>query len=597
MFMADTWNLDNIYTSYESDKFKTDFELYNKKMLELNTWSEEYLNNDNATSGNALALTEEYINRKNELLKLNTLSLYIALALSADTTNEKLLKLNDRLEEISSKSSVHEVLFKKFIENLNINALCEKSKLINEHKFILEEIKSEAKYSLSKDKEEMAAVMKTTGSVMWQKLWEQLTSTLQVEMEENGEIKAFPLSTIRNFAYSEDAELRKKAYLAELKAYEKIDKATAFSLNGIKGEVINISKMRGYKSVLEMTALQSRLDIEIINTMFKAMEEYLPIFRGYFKKKAELLSHKSGLPFYDLFAPVGSSELKFSYEEAKQFIIDNFSDFSEELGNFAKHAFENNWIDVYPRQSKVGGAFCEAIHSIKESRILTNFTGSFNDVVTIAHELGHAYHDSQLYDESEMNAFYPMPIAETASTLCETIVTNAALKRVNDKEALTILESDISSAAQVIVDIFSRFIFEDTLFKEREKGSLSVQELNDIMLMAQDKTYGDGLDHNYRHKYMWACKPHYYDADFNYYNFPYAFGLLFSKGLYALFIQEGKEFIPKYNKLLSISSKNSLYDVALSIGIDLKGEAFWKKALDLLEKDIEKFYRICNNIK
>lgn len=592
MFMTESWNLDNIYTSSDSEMFKKDFESFSGLMKELNAWAEESFNNNN----DELNKIEEYLMKKNELMKLNSLSLYVSLALSADTTNEKLLKLNDRLEEISSLASIHEVLFKKFIEKTDLDFLCEKSEIINEHKYILNEIKKSAKYSLSKDKEEMIAVMKTTGSVMWQKLWEQLTSTLQVEMEENDGKRNLPLSEIRNLAYSENAELRKKAYLAEIKAYEKIDKGASFALNGIKGEVISLSKMRGYKSVLEMTAIESRLDIEIIKTMFKVMKDYLPVFRGYLKKKAELLGHKNGLPFYDLFAPIGDAELKFSYEEAKSFIVENFSDFSEKLGSFAKNAFENSWIDVYPRQSKVGGAFCEAIHSIGESRILTNFTGSFNDVVTIAHELGHAYHDSQLYDESEMNAFYPMPIAETASTLCETIVTNAGLKKASEKEALTIIESDISSATQIVIDIFSRFIFEDTLIREREKGSLSVKELNEIMLMAQDKTYGDGLDSEYKHKYMWVCKPHYYDADFNYYNFPYAFGLLFSKGLYAIYKEKGEKFIPEYDRLLSISSKNDLYDVAKSVDIDLKGEEFWKKALDLLTKDIEKFYELCDNI-
>lgn len=587
--MSEKWNLDNIYKSIDSLEFKADIENYEKSVEGLNIWAENSLKDFK----NQLENIEYYIENKNNILALNKLSLYVNLSLSVDTTNGRLLKIMDRLEEIGSKSSIHEVLFKKYLENVNIDELCTKSELIKEHFFILNEIKSSAKYSLSKDKEEMAAAMKATGSVMWQKLWEQLTSTLEVDIELENEKKQLPLAIVRNYSYSKSAKIRKIAYCAELNSYDKIVKSVSFSLNGIKGEVITLSKMRGYKSVLEMTAIESRLDIEIINTMFSVMKEYLPDFRRYFKKKAEILGHKNGLPFYDLFAPIGNAELKFTYDDAKKFIVDNFSDFSYKLGEFAKNAFENHWVDVYPENGKVGGAFCEAIHSIKESRILTNFTGSFNDVVTIAHELGHAYHDSCLYEESEMNVFYPMPIAETASTLCETIVTNAALKTVGKEEAMVILESDISSAAQVVVDIFSRFIFEDRVITERENGSLSVDELKNIMIEAQKETYGDGLDSQYLHPYMWVCKPHYYDADFNYYNFPYAYGLLFSKGLYAMYMKEGDSFIPKYDKLLSISSKNDLADIAKSIGIDLYKRDFWNDALKLIVDDIEKFYKLC----
>jgi oligoendopeptidase F len=194
--------------------------------------------------------------------------------------------------------------------------------------------------------------------------------------------------------------------------------------------------------------------------------------------------------------------------------------------------------------------------------------------------------------EAYLNSDYPMPIAETASIFCETIVKEAALKAANEKEAFAILENDISDSAQVIVDILSRFIFESEVFRRRESGSLSVNELNEIMLNAQKEAYGNGLDHNYLHPYMWLCKPHYYYADYNYYNFPYAFGLLFAKGLYAEYLKRGKEFVKDYEKLLSVTGKLSIAEAAKVMNIDVKSKDFWRSSLNLIRKDIEKFINL-----
>lgn len=150
--------------------------------------------------------------------------------------------------------------------------------------------------------------------------------------------------------------------------------------------------------------------------MQEACLEYMPLFRKYLKRKAKLLGHKNGLPFYDLFAPIGSSNTKFTIPEANEYILKNFKTFSEELYLMAKKAFTDGWIDYTPRQGKVGGAFCANIHSIKESRILANFTGVFGDIITLSHELGHAFHGESIFNESILNSNYTMPVAETAST-------------------------------------------------------------------------------------------------------------------------------------------------------------------------------------
>lgn len=580
------WSLKEIYESIDSQKFKDDFDKYKEEINKINKWADKNLNGDE----NITKKLEEYIILKNRIGYYSMLDIYLNLSQSVDTSNEKYSKLIDILNEYESEIIKSEIKFIRFLKYINnLDEIINNSNILKQHSYFLKSMKEKSKYMLSSEEEYIITKMKNTGSAMWKKMWEQLTSNLMVSININNKEEVLPLSVIRNYAYSDDECIRKKAYDSELKSYEKIDTACSYALNNIKGEVITVSKLKGYSSVLEMTLIDSRLDKKIIDIMFNEIDKNIDILQKYFIKKAEILGHKNGLPFYDLFAPVCKNNLKFTYEQAQKFIIENFYNFSSKLGKFAENAFKNNWIDVSPKAGKMGGAFCESVHPIKQSRILTNFSGSFNDVVTIAHELGHAYHDSCLYDETEINSFYPMPIAETASTFCETIVINAALKNATNENYLTIIENDISGIAQVIVDIYSRYLFEDEVFKHREKGSLSVNELNEIMINSQKKTYGKGLDENYYHKYMWVCKPHYYDADFNYYNFPYAFGMLFSKGLYSLYTENKEKFIPLYDKMLSSTGKNNIADTAKIAGIDLYSREFWKSSFKIISKEIENF--------
>lgn len=346
-----------------------------------------------------------------------------------------------------------------------------------------------------------------------------------------------------------------------------------------------------------MTLEESRMDEDILNAMLTAIKESLPTFRKYLKRKAEILGHKNGLPFYDLYAPVIEKEMKFTFEEGKAFVEKNFRKFSDNLADFVLKAFENNWLDVYPKEGKVGGAFCASIKDIKESRILLNYGNSFSDVVTMAHELGHGFHGECLNNETMLNSEYPMTLAETASNFCEILIKKSAVKEASKEEAFAILEAEISDCNQVIVDIYSRFLFESEVFEKRKESSLSVEEINNAMLNAQKEAYGDGLDNNYLHKYMWTWKPHYYYATANFYNFPYAFGNLFAKGLYAEYLKRGDSFCKEYEELLAVTGKNMVADVTKIMNIDVHDVNFWRNSLKLIEEDIEKFIELSYEIK
>ncbi|WP_069649824.1 M3 family oligoendopeptidase [Caloranaerobacter ferrireducens] len=588
------WSLDELYTSFESENFINDMEKLNSIIKEINNWAELNLN----TKDNAIQKIEEYINIQIELNTLfEKLMSFAELTSSVDAKNEKALMVIDKLQTKITELTKPSVKFQRWLSSIdNLDEIISSSKTLKEHEFYLKEIYNKAKYLLSDEEEILIAKMSNTGSNAWTKLQNILTSTLLVDINVDGEEKQLPLPIVRNMAYDKDPKIRKTAYEAELKAYKKIEESSAACLNGIKGEVLTICEMRGYSSPLDMTLIDSRMDKETLEAMLSAMKESLPAFRKYYKRKAELLGYNNGLPFYELFAPMGEIDMNFTYDEAKDYIVKNFKSFSEKLAVFADTAFKNRWIDAEPREGKRGGAFCSNLHPIKQSRILSNFTGSFSDVITLAHELGHGYHGDCLKDESILNSDYPMPLAETASIFCETIVKNAALKEATKEEAFWILEQSISDAGQVIVDIYSRFLFESNLFEKRKDHALSVRELKELMLNAQKEAYGDGLDRSFLHPYMWVCKPHYYEAAYNFYNFPYAFGLLFATGLYAEYLKKGEAFVEEYDNLLAATGKNNAVDVAKLMGIDIRSVDFWRSSLKLIEKDIEKFIKLSKSL-
>ncbi len=584
------WNLDALYTSFDSNEFKED----KKRLLQMIDELECFVKKSVKENLEPVEFISKYLNVREMSASLHfKLAAFSELSLSVETSNTTALKNKEQLEALTSKFKGSDVIFQQWLAKVeDLDSLAKNSKKIEEHLFFLKELQESAKHLLSEKEEVLISKMRETGSNAWSTLWNSTTSQHLVEIEIDGKKERLPLAKVRNMYYDSKPEIRKSAYESEIASYKSIEKVVAACLNGVKGEVLTISSLKKYDSVLEKTLKDARMDKEILDAMINAMKNHLDSFRKFYKRKATMLGHKNSLPFYDIFAPLGSVEMRFTFEEAMDFIVENFGTFSKKLSDFAKNAFEKNWVDSDPKEGKVVGAFCENLHPIGESRVLTNFVGSFSDVSTVAHELGHAYHGFCLKDESFLNSDYPMPLAETASIFCETIIGNAALKKATKEEKIVILENEISSAGQVIVDILSRFIFESALFEERKNGSVSVDKLKELMTNAQKEAYGDGLDENFLHPYMWLNKPHYYFADYNFYNFPYAFGLLFAKGLYARYLEEGEEFVKKYDDMLALTGKETIKNVVKTMGIDVASVDFWNSSLNIIEKDIEEFLEL-----
>jgi oligoendopeptidase F len=350
---------------------------------------------------------------------------------------------------------------------------------------------------------------------------------------------------------------------------------------------LTIGKRRGWDDPLDESLFWNAIDRDILDTMIAEARLAIPDFRRYLRLKAKALG-VSQLAWYDLFAPVDRAGRVWSWSEATQFIETHFSTFSERMAGLASRAFSDHLIDAEPREGKIGGAYCMWLVG-DQSRILANFSPSYDGVSMLAHELGHAYHNLNQAGLSPLQRRNPMTLAETASAFCETLIKEAALEAASAYEQTSILEQSLQGACQIVVDILSRFAFENALFAARRARELSVSELNEMMLEAQEQTYGDGIARAERHPFMWAVKGHYCSPESSFYNYPYLFGLLFGLGLFAEFREQPETFPGRYDWLLRSTGLTSAATLASDLGIDLLSSAFWRSSLDVLREDIDSF--------
>ena len=583
--MNKEWSLDVLYHGYEDTRYKEDKASLKNLVEEMDSFSEMLASSK--TEEENLIKAVDYLEQY-QLLG-SRLNYYVALRQAVNTSDSATVNEMNAIEKQLSLSSKPMAVIHKYIAKIDdLQKYLDKYPKLKEYEFLLTEMKKEAKYLLNDDVEEVIAKLNISAGSAWGSMQSFLTSTLEVEYRDN----IITLPEVRNKAHSEDALVRKDAFAAELAAYEKIKDAVSFSLNNIKTQVNTICELRGYESALDMTLMQAKMKRETLEAMLNAIRESLPHFHKYMKHKAKIMGHEKGLPWYDMFAPIGESNTKFTTEEAKNYLVKHFRGFADDLADMVEEAFDQEWIDFYPRKGKVGGAFCENLPFVKQSRILTNFTGALNDVVTLAHELGHAYHGLNIQEHLPLNVDYSMPVAETASTFNEALIMEAAIKDASGREKIALIESQLQDVTQIICDIYSRYLFETEVFEKCKAGFLFADELKEMMLSAQKAAYGDGLDHDYLHPYMWVLKGHYYSEHLSFYNFPYAFGGLFARGLYEKYKNEGEAFVPKYRALLKATTIMSVEDAAKQAEINLEDPQFWRSSLKTIEALIDEFVKL-----
>ena len=587
--MRDTWSLDVLYTGFDDKRWSEDLKKLDDCVEKFQAFAARLSDeNEKETIKEGLKLLEELEGLSAQMM------IFCELRGAADTRDKDSMSYEGVLSQKRNRTRAAETKFAEYVATRkNLEQDIKEDAFLTSYAYLLRNMAEDNRHLLSGDVEEALAKMDISGGAAWSSLQGYLTSSVEADLDG----KKLTLSEVRNLAYSPSKEERKAAYEAELACYDKIKDSVAYALNSIKMQDISECELRGFASPLAKTLYYARMKEETLNALLEAMTEYMPQFWRYLRLKAEKLGYADGLPWYELFAPLGKSTKCYTTEEARDYLITVFSSFSPDMAEMMKRAFAEDWIDFYPRNGKVGGAFCEALNSKKEFRVLTNFSGSFSDLVTLAHELGHGYHDFMVHDNEPLNMEYSMPVAETASTFNENVITGYAIDHTGDEEEkLALIESQLSDTAQIMCDIYSRFLFESEVVERRRDSFLFADELNEIMLDAQKKAYGNGLDENCLHPYMWVCKSHYYSADLGFYNYPYAFGGLFARGLYAKYKKEGSAFVENYKKMLKNTPVMSVEDVAKICGIDLTDKEFWMMSLHSYDAEIDEFERLIKNV-
>jgi pepF/M3 family oligoendopeptidase len=580
------WDLTSVYPSFDSGEYKRDCGLLKERIADFEKLLAKLPDEDALDAETLLNLIKAWEAAGDYAENLGA---YADAVYTANTLNERARFEIGRIDTLKLPLGKAAVILRGFLagKKERVTHLARTNPALKPYEFFLSEAITKAGFQMDSDLEDLAGDLCRSGGDAWARLHEALASNASAVWDA-GERKT--ATELRSLAHNGDRETRRRAYLAELEAWKAVEIPMAAALNGVKGHVLTVEKRRGWKSPLQKSAFQSRISEKTLYALIAVIEETLPVFRRYLKLKAKLLGIEK-CAFFDLFAPVSSGGAKeWTWDEARDFVADCFDGFDPRMAAFARKVYDKNWVDAGMRSGKIGGAYCTGFPLAKETRILCNFDGTFDSALTLAHETGHAWHHEIIKDMPRALSQYPMTLAETASLFAENLVFEQAVKTAHAGERPGLIEGSVRDSCQTLVDILSRYYFERELFSRRENGELSAGELCAIMLDAQKKTYGDALDAEKLHPYMWAAKIHYYSPALQFYNYPYAFGHLFALSLYARG-REDASFAASYRGLLEETGRCSAEDLALRAGFDISNEAFWRQGAAVIEERVSAIER------
>jgi oligoendopeptidase F len=513
---------------------------------------------------------------------------------STDSRDEHAQRLLSRIEADESRISPMLARLADWVHALGVDELARVSTEVAAHHGPLSRLDERSGHQMSEAEEGLYAELSTTGSGAWGRLQRDVTSQLATDVAfPDGATQHLPMPAVRGLATSPDPAVRKAAYDAEMVAWPTVATPVAAAMNAIKGEANSVNRRRNWEHPVDASLFGNSVSRATFDAMQAAVTESLPDFRRWMRAKARLHGHEGGLPWWDLVAPLPQAASSISWNEGVDWVRSAFATYSDELAGLVDRALNEQWIDAGPRDGKTGGAFCMPFVDDR-SLVLLNWSGSIESAQTTAHELGHAYHNTTLAGRTPLQKRLPMALAETASIFCETLAVEAGLARLEGLDRLALLDVDLAGSNQVVVDIHSRFLFEQAVFERRRHGALGIGELNDLMLEAQLTAYGDGLDLDTRHPYMWLLKPHYYGSHF--YNWPYTYGMLFGLGLFAQYRQDPERFRVGYADLLSRAGMDTAEELGGRFGLDVTDPAFWTASLDVCRDRITQYEQLAGEL-
>ncbi|WP_439024492.1 M3 family oligoendopeptidase [Bacillus halotolerans] len=458
---------------------------------------------------------------------------------------------------------------------------------LREVSYILNERRERVAEKLSPDKEKLIGSLAVDGYHAWDDLYHIVVGKMTIPFEE----KQLSVGQAENMMSSQDRDVRKTVFERTNQAWEREQDIFSSTLNHLAGFRLETYKARGWEDVLKEPLQINRMKKETLDTMWQVITENKQPFVQFLNRKASMLGLEK-LNWYDVEAPIGSAGKEYSYDEAANLIVSQFSTFGRKLFVFTEKAFRDRWIEAEDRSGKRVGGFCTSFPDSGESRIFMTFSGSASNVSTLAHELGHAFHQEAMLNVRPLNRSYAMNVAETASTFAEMIVADATVNQAETKEEkLVLLEDKVQRSVAFFMNIHARFLFETRFYEERKRGIVPADRLNELMEEAQKEAFCGALGEY--HPLFWASKLHFHITRVPFYNYPYTFGYLFSLGIYALALEEKNTFEEKYIALLRDTASMTAEDLALKhLGADITKRDFWENAIKLAVQDAEAFLQM-----
>ncbi|MGX7263496.1 M3 family oligoendopeptidase [Enterococcus crotali] len=524
-------------------------------------------------------------------------SSFITALSSADTKDKKAKILSGDLFSLLPAVQLAETIFTKKLTEISdqdwqmLTALPAFEAIA----FRLNEIRRDGMQLLSEEEENIINTLSLDGLNAWSSHYDTIVASISIPFKEDGQTTFLSAGQAFNRMMSDpNAEVRAALFAEWEKAWSEKSPLLADTLNHLDGFRLSDYKLHGVTDFLEKPLNYNRMQKETLDVMWATIQKNKQPFIDFLTRKAQLFG-KEKMDWQDQDAPIILGDLKetsYSFDEAAEFILENFEKFSPKMAAFAKGAFEKSWIEAEDRPDKRPGGYCTELPETKESRIFMTFGNSINEVATLAHELGHAFHSSVMWDLPTLDREYAMNVAETASTFAELIVADATLKKAETpEEKINLLDTKMQNAIAMFMNIHARFIFETHFYEARQKGLLSEDEITELMLTAQKESYQDSLG-SY-HPHFWASKLHFFIDDVPFYNFPYTFGYLFSMGIYAYANKQGSNFEDQYIALLRDTASMTSEDLAKKhLGVDLTKPDFWQAGIDQVIKDVDEFMEL-----
>ncbi|MBS4202815.1 M3 family oligoendopeptidase [Lederbergia citrea] len=588
-----TWDLDVFFEGGSSSRDFTDhLEKLKEQLAEFAAAVEDWEIPVSSSDETLVKLLEKFQAVSQNLRQAGA---FVSCLQAQDTNDTRANELRGMVTTLSSSLSTILTNFDEKLLNIQEgiwNELLEQNAL-KPLNFVLNERRKKAAEKLPKDQEALINALSIDGYHGWGEMYDTIVSQVKIPFEENGEKVELSVGQAANKFSSSDREVRKRIFAEWEKAWDKQADLLAGTLNHLSGFRLSVYKQRGWDQILKEALDYNRMKQETLDVMWKVIADNKQPFANYLKRKADLLGVEK-LSWADLDAPVGELGTSYSYQQGAEFILNHFEDFGDELTQFTKKAFEDRWIEAEDRAGKRPGGFCTSFPVSGQSRIFMTYSGTPSNVSTLAHELGHAFHSFALKDTHPLNRGYAMNVAETASTFAEMIVSDAAVSNAkSDDEKLVLLEDKIQRSVAFFMNIHARFLFETRFYEERKKGMVSKKRLNELMEEAQKEAYVDSLEEY--HPLFWGSKLHFFITGVPFYNFPYTFGYLFSLGIYAQAVKEGKGYEQKYMAMLEDTGSMTVEDLAMKhLGVDLTKREFWEEGVKLCIKDVEEFMEMTN---